>query len=339
MNTGRKISRRDFVKLCGALSLAVSAPVSLVPLAEAQARSDRFEQTRLKMGTLVTITVTADSSDQALAACETAWAEMDRLIAVFDRHRQGTAVSELNNAGRLSDPGPELLDVLALAARTHQVSRGAFDPTVLPLLTLIQESFHKTNRPPDQAELAEAFKMVDFGRVRFGPSGAAMGLAGQKLSLDGIAKGYIVDRAALALRKAGIKSALINAGGDILALGGKDDRRPWRIAVQDPFQPNKHLRIIALADQAVATSGSYEIFFDKEHKFHHLLNPADGRPATRLVAATTTAPTAAQADAASTAAFIAPETLKSLPAVEGLIVARNGGQALTSGFKSLLVRS
>jgi len=339
MNTGRKISRRDFVKWCGALSLAASAPVSLVHLAEAKTRFDRFEQTRLKMGTLVTLTVTADSQDQARQACEMAWAEMDRLIAVFDRHRQGTAVSELNAAGRLSDPGPELLEVLTLAARTHRLSGGAFDPTVLPLLALIQESFKKTGGPPDQAELTDILKMVDFSRVRFGASGVALGCVGQKISLDGVAKGYIIDRAGLALRKAGIKNALINAGGDILALGGKDHHRPWRIAVQDPFQPDKYLRIITLTDQAAATSGSYEIFFDKEHEYHHLLNPDTGRPSTRLVSATVVARAAAQADAASTAVFIAPEILETLPKMEGLIVARNGGQALTRGFKSLLARS
>lgn len=339
MNAAHKITRRDFLKISGAMSLALAAPIPFARLAEAGPGKERFVQTRLRMGTMVTLTIAADSATQAKEAAETAWSEMDRLIAIFDRHRPGTAISELNAAGRLSDPGPEMIEVLNLAAKVHRLSDGAFDPTVLPLLELIEKSFQASARPPAEAELAEALRVVDFGSVKFSKSGVNMNRAGQKLSLDGVAKGYIVDRIGAKLREAGIKNALINAGGDILALGHRRAGHPWRVAIQDPLRAKKILRVINLSDQAVATSGSYEIYFDRKHEFHHLLNPALGRPAVKIVSATAVASSTALADALSTAAFIQPKVFSLSEKIQGMIVARNGRLALTQGFKRLLVRS
>ncbi len=335
----KRLTRRDFVKLCGAAGLILAAPATLVPLTEAEAGPGRFTQTRLKMGTIVTLTAIGDSAAQAEEAFEAAWAEMDRLTSVFDRHRTGTAISELNNNGRLSDPGPEMLEVLTRTADIYRLSKGAFDPTILPLLTLIESSFNQTGRPPAEDELTRALGLVNFGQVRFGRSGVNLGAAGRQISLDGVAKGYIVDRAGHVLKQAGIQNALINAGGDILALGHRKNGQPWRIAIQDPFKSDKHLRVINLSDQAVATSGSYEIFYDRRKKYHHLVSPFAGRPAVELVSATVVSSTTDRADAMSTAAFIRPEIYTSAPGIEGMVVTSGGRLSMTSGFKELLVRS
>lgn len=339
MNAAHKITRRGFLKICGAISLAAVAPIPFVNLAEAGPGKGRFVQTRLRMGTMVTLTIMADSESQAKEAGETAWSEMDRLITVFDRHKPQSAISELNAAGRLSDPCPEMIEVLDLAAKVHRLSDGAFDPTVLPLLELIEKSFQTSARPPAETELAGTLGLVDFGSVKFSKSGVKMNRAGQKISLDGVAKGYIVDRTGAKLREAGIKNALINAGGDILALGHRRAGHPWRVAIQDPFRAKKVLRVINLSDQAVATSGSYEIYFDQKHEFHHLLNPALGRPAVKIVSATAVASSTAMADALSTAAFIQPNVFSLSENIQGMIVARNGRLALTPGFKKLLAGS
>jgi thiamine biosynthesis lipoprotein len=129
------MSRRDFVKICGALTLAASAPVMMKPVAEAAQKPGQYHQTLLKMGTTVTITVVAGSPDSAKAAIDKAWAEMDRLIAVFDRHQDGTPVSELNRTGSLAAPSPEMLEAMrAGPLKSTACRKGRFDPTVLPLL-------------------------------------------------------------------------------------------------------------------------------------------------------------------------------------------------------------
>ena len=334
MTSKKRLSRRDFVKICGAAGLAALTPMGLIRLVEAGPAEDRFTQTRLKMGTFVTLTAVGASTAQAEDAFEAAWREMDRLIAVFDRHRTGTAVSELNVSGRLADPGPEMLEVLARAADVHKVSGGAFDPTVLPLLSLMAVGFAETGAPPDRDHLAQALELVDFDAVRFGRQGVKLTKAGQQISLDGVAKGYIVDRTGEALKKAGLQNALINAGGDILAIGHREKGRPWRVAVQDPFDANRHLTVLSLSDQAVATSGSYEIYYDQKKEYHHLINPASGRPAGRLVSATTITKDTAMADALATAVFVAPQTVGRLSNVEALTVAPNGRQSATAGFRT-----
>jgi thiamine biosynthesis lipoprotein len=327
-----KTTRRDFLKLCSAAGLLAATPSILVPLAEASSASERFTETRLKMGTFVQFTLAADSKDRADEALAAAWSEIDRLSDVFDRHRPGTVLSELNAAGRLSDPGPEMIDVLGQAADVHHLSDGAFDPSILPLLALLEESFQKNKRPPDDQAVTEALELVDFSAVRFDRREVALKGQGQRITLDGVAKGYIVDRAGAALRAKGVENALINAGGDVLALGFSDTGRPWRVAVQDPFHRDRFLKIIALANQAVATSGSYEVFFDPEHHNHHLIDPRKGRSADILVSASTLAPTAARADALATALFVGPQMAAK---VEGMIVNRDGRADATPRFEKL----
>ena len=336
MSSGTNITRRGFVKLCGAAGLLMAMPVSLVPLAEASTK-ERFTETRFKMGTIVTLTSVGASESKTREAFESAWREMDRLIAIFDRHHEGTAVSELNNNGYLALPCPEMLDVLGQAAYVHALSDGSFDPTVLPLLQKIEYSFEKTGNPPNKIELAEASQLVDFNGVSFDRMGVNLGKPGRKMSLDGVAKGFIVDKVGDHLRQAGIENVLINAGGDILALGRREGGKPWRVAIQDPFVSGKNLKVLGLSDQAVATSGSYEIFFDKKMNYHHLMNPATGEPAHGQVSATVVTASTARADALATAAFVRPEVLTRTGAIEGLIVDLRGVPQTTPGFKNLIV--
>ena len=104
-----------------------------------------------------------------------------------------------------------------------------------------------------------------------------LGREGMALTLDGIAKGYVVDRMVEVLAAHGVRHALVDAGGDIRALGGRADRRPWRVGVQDPRRPEALVEMIALADAAVATSGDYVRFHDVERQYHHTVVPSTGR--------------------------------------------------------------
>jgi thiamine biosynthesis lipoprotein len=225
-----------------------------------------------------------------------------------------------------------MVAVLDLAAEVHRASDGGFDPTVLPLLSLIESSFSRNGHPPSEDRLRQIAATVDFQGVRYDRTSVNLGRKDRRISLDGVAKGFIVDRAGKVLKEAGVSNALINAGGDILALGRREGGRPWRIGIQDPFESGRHLKVVNLTDQAVATSGSYEIFFDKKRDYHHLLNPKDAKPSVSLVSATTLASSAAQADALATAAFVRPDVLEATE-TDGLIVTPSGRQISTAGFR------
>lgn len=120
------------------------------------------------------------------------------------------------------------------------------------------------------------------------------------LTLDGIAKGHIADEASRFLIAEGLSNHLINAGGDIVAAGEKAPGRPWMVAVENPAARGGFVRRMPLRDRAVATSGSYEIYYDASRRHHHLINPAAGASPTDLVSATVTARTAVEADALAT---------------------------------------
>lgn len=135
------------------------------------------------------------------------------------------------------------------------------------------------------------------------------------ITLDGIAKGYIADRVSAVLTSAGVKNHLVNAGGDIMASGHKSPGVPWRVAVQSPTGP-AYAGELSLSGKAIATSGSYEIYYDASRRHHHLINPASGfSPAVGSVSVV--AGTAMEADTLATALSILPPT-DALKLVQGL---------------------
>jgi thiamine biosynthesis lipoprotein len=161
------------------------------------------------------------------------------------------------------------------------------------------------------------------------------------VDLGAIAKGYAIDRAAEVLRRAGIESAAINAGGDIRLIGDHG-ARPWRIAIQHPRDSARPLATLELADAAVVTSGDYERFFEQDGvRYHHIFDPRTGYPAGRCQSVTVVAPSAALADALSTAVFVlGPEEgfalLQRFPEAEGLIVAADGTPQASPGLEAKL---
>jgi len=123
----------------------------------------------------------------------------------------------------------------------------------------------------------------------------------------------------------GIKHALVNAGGDMATLGSKPKGEPWFIALRNPDDETQSLANFNLANQAIATSGNYERYFDPEKKAHHIINPKDGYSAQECISATAIAQTATQADALATGIFVmgpeaGVELVDSLSNVECLIV-------------------
>jgi thiamine biosynthesis lipoprotein len=156
---------------------------------------------------------------------------------------------------------------------------------------------------------------------------------GAALDVGGIAKGYAVDRAVAALKRGGVTDALINAGGDLRALGRHGDR-PWRIGLRHPRNREKVLGVLDLRPgEAIVTSGDYERTFQhKGRRFHHLLDPRTGRPARAARQATVLGPRATEADAWSTALFVAgAEGLHRLGAEQAALVVDRQNRAHANG--------
>ncbi|HVO11388.1 MAG TPA: FAD:protein FMN transferase [Vicinamibacteria bacterium] len=290
------------------------------------------------MTTFVSITVEDRSAARAEDAVSAALEEMERLAGLLTRFDGASPLAVLNTEGRLADPPPELRAVLARGLDLHRLSAGAFDPTVAPLVDLYQVHFAAHGGPPDPAERREVQELVGAGHVRLDDGGCRLERTGMALTLDGIAKGYIADRVAEALAARGVRHALVNAGGDIRALGTRASGRPWRVGVQDPRRPGAMVARLALADAAVATSGDYVRCHDLERCHHHTVVPATGASPEAIASVSVSTATAMDADALATAVFVLGRDAgcrlaDALPATACLLVMRDGSQSASARWR------
>ena len=220
------------------------------------------------------------------------------------------------------------------------ISGGSFDISVKPLVDLLENSTELEGRAaPAPEDLKAALELTGLDNLKVTEHSIQFTRQGMGLTLDGIAKGYIVDRAADVLKEQNIGNYLINAGGDIRTAGKREDRQPWKVAVQDPSKSGEFPDIIRLSNRAVATSGGYEIYFDPRMEFHHIVDSATGKSPRMNSSVSVVAPTAMTADALATTLFLKPleagiALIESLPGCEALIVDRTGTQVKTRGWRS-----
>jgi thiamine biosynthesis lipoprotein len=230
------------------------------------------------------------------------------------------------------------VQVLRRAREVSEQSGGAFDVTVAPVLRLYQTRAASIPAGlPDAGELERALALVDYHRLRVDEDVVALDAPGMSITLDGIAKGFVVDRAVASLAAGGADEVLVEAGGDFASGGAGDSEEGWSIAIQDPRDPAGTIGDFRLRGQGAATSGDYVQAFTGDRSLHHILDPRTGRSPAHTSAATIIAPTAMDADALSTAAFVlGPEDgiafLTRLPNAEGLLVAKDGSPSRTPGF-------
>jgi len=299
--------RRSFLKLSGLLGLG-AASAALLPAEKAEAllfghREYKVTKTRLAMGTFVAMTAIHSSRDEAEQAIGLAFEEIDRLNNLLTHYDPRSAVGSFNGAGKLEQAPQEMLELVARSLYYNRETGGAFDITVMPLVDLYKDSFARNHTPTD-SEIDRALKLVGSDRLRFQSGSLHFADSGMGITLDGIAKGYIVDRASEVLSANGVTNHLINAGGDIRTKGLAAKGRAWTVAVQDPAKSKEYPDIITMKDGAIATSGNYEIYYDREKLFHHIINSRTGHSPQLASSVTVIAPTVMDADALATSVFV-----------------------------------
>jgi len=303
------LSRRKFLSATGVLGLglAASGMGRMLPLRELDLFDSglkRLSRSQLEMGTYVNVTVLSESEVQALEATDRVFEEISRLASVMNRFQTDSPLGQLNSRGVLTDVPPELIQVLKSALYYNRVSQGYFDVTVKPVVDLYRHCFLWMRGSPSEKDLRALRELTGSHMISISGKKVSYDRKGMGITLDGIAKGYIMDRAMSSLKGSGIQHALIDAGGDIVALGCRDGRHPWRVAIQDPRSPGSFLETLNLTDGAIATSGSYETYFDREKLYHHLVSPKSCIPVNDNISVTVRAGSAMEADAIATAAFV-----------------------------------
>ncbi len=260
---------------------------------------------RPAMSTLVSVTGLDPSRERLEQALGRAFDAMQRLIDLLTRFGDASPITLLNATGRLEGPPPEVSVVVAKALDYHRLTHGAFDVSVAPLVDLFWDRLVRAVPvEPTPAEIAETRTMVGAEHVALSRRRISLGRPGMRLTLDGIAKGYIVDAICAELDRGGMRRYLVNAGGDIRARGMNASARPWQVAVENPWQHGDYPDAISLVDSAVATSGSYERCYDPARTYHHIVSAATGRSPGHCSSVTIVAPTTLAADALATSVFV-----------------------------------
>ena len=236
------------------LCLCVSvANLSLGWAMEHQTR--RYEDSRVSMGCLYTAVVYGRELARLREAAAAALDEVDRIDRLMSNYKNDSELSRVNREAAKAPVkvDPELFDFIAECLRYSRESEGAFDITVGPLMKA-WGFFRGEGRMPSEAELAEARSRVGYRRVILNQKDGTIFFdrAGVELDLGGIAKGYAVDRAVAVLKRYGVTSALLSAGGStIYALGAPPGKPAWEIEVQDPVERGKIAMRIRLKDRAL----------------------------------------------------------------------------------------
>lgn len=304
-------TRRSFIKLCGLLGAGAAAG-AILPTEKAEAllfgkKEYKVSDTRLIMGSFLSITAIHSSRDQAENAIGLAFDEIKRLGAIFSRHDAGTPVALLNSKGSITSAPPELTDVINRSLHYHRMTNGAFDITVQPVVDLFKQSFAAGHTPTD-SEITNLLPRVGSEHLKVSNGSITFDREGMGITLDGIAPGFICDRVSTLLTRLGVFNHLINASGDIRTSGTALKGAPWTVAIQDPNHQKAYPEVLTIGSGAISTSGNYEIYYDQEKMFHHIVTPKTGHSPILTTSVTTTAATLMDADALATGLMVlAPE--------------------------------
>jgi thiamine biosynthesis lipoprotein len=280
------------------------------------------------MGTWARLASVAGSED----VLQLASSDLDRIGRALSAHDTGSVLGQLNGTASSSDP--ELLTVLRRALELGESTEGALDVTVLPVLQRL--GFLPGDRP------GAVLERVGLRHIRMSSGRVALDSADCGVDLGGIAKGYGVDCAVDVLRGQGAESGLVDAGGDIFALGRTESGARWRIGIRDPRRPLELAARLELENEAIATSGTY---FQQRtiagKRVSHLIDPRTAEPAGHVLSASVLARDAMTADALATATSVmdrsaAKALLESMTGVEGFWIYVDGTHDMTAGMRSRL---
>ena len=249
----------------------------------------------------------AAGTEKAIAALDL----VDRLEDQLSVYRPGSELSLLNQHAAERPVAAEagLFELLRLALEIGRETDGAFDITSGPL-SKAWGFFRRKGRFPDAKEISNALAQVGARQVRLDEEQrtVAFDLSGVEVNVNGIGKGYALDRAAEQLRAAGLEHFLIHGGqSSVLASGSHAAREGggWSVGLRHPLRPERRLAEFFLKDRALGTSGAgTQHFHFNGKRYGHVIDPRSGMPADGVYSATVLAPSAAAADALATAFYV-----------------------------------
>ena len=275
--------------------------------------------------------------DKALKLC-------DKYEKIFSRTLPESEIYALNHGTLPMEDGYYLLseECAALIEKGlyySELSGGAFDITIEPVSSLWDFTSGE-KIVPDAETIAEKQACVGYEDVELKGNKLRFKKEGMGIELGAVAKGYIADKVKEYLVSEGVKSAVIDLGGNVLCVGEKPDGKPFKIGIQKPFADRSEtVSAVEIAGTSVVSSGIYERYFEKDGKlYHHILDPATGYPYENgLVSVTVLSEESADGDGLSTACFALGlekglELIEQTPDTEAMFITEDGEMHFSKGF-------
>ncbi|MBU3175833.1 FAD:protein FMN transferase [Clostridium estertheticum] len=267
--------------------------------------------------------------------------EIDNKMSVFKEESEISKIS-INAGNKPQIVSNDTYYVIQKAIKYCTLSEGAFDITIKPIVALWGIG-KEGQQIPSGNEVKEKLKIVNYRDIVIDKNDRSIFLKNKKQEIDvgGIAKGYAADEVKNVMIKNGIKSALINLGGNILTLGTKIDGTTWSVGIQDPFKTRGEFALtISVINKSVVTSGNYERYFEVEGKrFHHIINPSTGYPSeSDIVGVTIISDNSIDGDGLSTGVYImgvqkAIKLIEEIEGVDAILITKSKEIYVTSGMK------
>lgn len=292
------------------------------------------------LGTIINFRVFGSKGEKAIEEAIQKLNDIDDKMSAFKEYSE---ISKINSKAGVN---PEAVSedtyfVVKKAVEYSKILEGTFDPTIRPLVKLWNIGTEE-EIIPEKSQIEETLKLVNYNDVILDENNYSTMLKHRKQALDvgGIAKGFAADEARDIFYKHKIKSALIDLGGNIFALGSKEDGTSWKVGIQNPFKPRgEYIGVLSVKNKSVVTSGNYERYFMKDGKrFHHIIDPKTGYPSqSKIISATIISDNSIDGDGLSTGVYIigidkALEIIEAIDGVDAIFITEDKKVYKTSGI-------
>jgi thiamine biosynthesis lipoprotein len=337
-----KSQSRSLSKACAAkhnLRLGLRLATLILLSVPFTAIAEWIGDARPLMGTEVSVYLWSDDAESGRAALEAVYHEANRIDRLMSTYKDDSEISNINRHAAEAPMvvGDELYALIRRSVEISKLTQGAFDITYE---SVGQHFDFHARQKPDAATVAVELENIDYRYLQLNHAARTVGFArpGVRINLGGIAKGYVVERGVQILRSKGISNAIVTAGGDSRLLGDRRGR-PWMVGIRDPRKDGEVAISVPLADEAVSTSGDYERFFDEDGiRYHHIIQPATGTPASGVHSATVFGPDGITTDALSTSVFVMGvdkglRMIAALPDYESIVIDAKGQVYFSSGLE------
>ena len=302
---------------------------------------DPLSKSELLMGTVVTVSL-YDKQDQEIL--DKVFAKVKELESILSINEAGTLVDKINESAGISPVkvDDDTYTIIKKGIEYSELSNGLFDITVGPIVKLWSIGLPEA-KVPTQAEIEEKLPLIGYNDIELNDEDKTVYLKrkGMIIDLGGIAKGYTADVISNILTEEGVKSAIIDLGGNIFAHGKKVNGDDWRIGIQDPYSDRgDKVGVITVSNKSVVTSGIYERYIEKDGiKYHHILSPLTGYPYENEIAGITiVSDKSVDGDALSTSVFAmgveeGMNFVNSIDGIDAIFVTKDNKVYITNGLK------